>query len=145
MTVPAIKCKRLHPDAVIPEQKTDGSGGYDLTLVHGFDLPGDDFQRLGTGIAVAIPPGWGGFIVPRSSMYELMDIQGFVDSDYRGEVKVQVKNRDGILIRQGERIAQMIVVPVHTAGMIEVDELDETKRGSGGFGSTGTKNAEEEL
>lgn len=142
-----IKIKRVHPDAKLPTRATDGSAAYDLYC----DTPNDDreafFIRLfpcQTGIAVEIPKGYVGLVCPRSGLatrkgYTIPNSPGIIDSDYRGEIKVVLRDRLGRYVRprHGIRIAQLLVVPCVDIEWEEVDELTETERGTGGFGSTG--------
>ena len=153
-----INAKRLHPNAVLPAYQTDGAAGMDLCAMNlgdGQDWP-DGFNLrlyprdrvlLGTGIAVAIPPGFEGQIRPRSGLavkhgVTVLNSPGTIDSDYRGEVKVLLINlgSEPFVIKRGDRIAQIVFAPVARAGLQQVDDLDATARGSGGFGSTGVAN-----
>src|SRR5207302_5758272 len=100
---------------------------------------------IGTGIAVAIPDGYVGFVTPRSGLaarlgLSIVNTPGVVDAGYRGEIKVALINHDTvdvIEVQRGDRIAQMLVVPVVAAELVEVDELPGSERGAGGHGSTG--------
>lgn len=139
MTQPIVKFKKLHPAAIIPTVATDGSAGFDLYLAYAGPWV------LHTDIAVAIPKGYVGKIEARSSMairHGMTILGGVIDSDYRGEIRVlyRIAGVESVTTRPtfipGERIAQLLVVPCITASE-EVDELDETERGAGGFGSTG--------
>lgn len=141
-----IKIKKLHPDAVIPKQGTSGSAAFDLTLI-GKDIiarhpDGPNLVVYHTGIAVEIPPGYVGLLFPRSSIYKaharLTNGVGVIDSDYRGEVmavfdEYAQENCYGF----GDRFAQLMIVPVPGVTYAETDELSETSRGTGGYGSTG--------
>jgi dUTP pyrophosphatase len=141
-----IKFKKLHPDAVIPTRATDGSAGFDLTIRDFFEGEGSRVTTVYTGITVQIPSGYVGMLMPRSSLYksgwELANTIGCIDSDYSGEILIKLKP-NGVSVSDptnrakiGDRIAQLVVVPCLTASE-EVSELDQTVRGSGGFGSTG--------
>ena len=136
-----IKFKRLTEDAKLPRRAHGGDAGFDLyatrsdTIWHGGQLV------LPIGIACEIPAGWVGVIKPRSGMAvkHMINVHaGVIDSGYRGEVNVCLINHGDrpVEIRKGDKIAQMVVVPFHGEA-IEVDELSDTERGAGGFGSTG--------
>lgn len=151
-----VPVKKLHPDAVLPSYQSDGAAGMDLCAIedcrilpysrHVFDgitcfgAP----KLIGTGIAFAIPPGFEGQIRPRSGLaakhgITVLNSPGTIDSDYRGEVKVLLINlgSEPYVIKRGDRIAQIVFAPVARAGLQQVDDLDATARGVGGFGSTG--------
>ena len=107
-------------------------------------MPGER-KLISTGIAIAVPAGYGGFVFPRSGLsskfgVSLANCVGVIDSDYRGEVKVPVINHSSepYTIKDGERIAQLVIMPVDLCGYGFCDELDKTERGEGGFGSTGS-------
>lgn len=146
MTV-QVKVKRVRDGAYIPRQMTDGSAGMDLFSCESCWVRGDrNATVVPTGIAISIPPGYEGQIRPRSGLaakhgISVLNSPGTIDSDYRGEVKVllTMKQRWGspYEVRAGERIAQLVIVPVPEVELVEVDELDCTERGGGGFGSTG--------
>lgn len=138
-----IKFKKLVPTAVEPKQGTPGSAGFDLTAVKKWEDPEHfDLVHYGTGLAVEIPEGYAGFIFPRSSCYKkamsLTNCVGVIDSDYRGEIRA-VFQRSLVIpeYEAGERIMQMIILPIPEVEYVEVDELSETVRGTGGYGSTG--------
>ncbi|PWM40860.1 MAG: dUTP diphosphatase [Clostridiales bacterium] len=142
-----LMIKRLSETAVLPARATGGSAGYDLcadirspvTI-----LPGET-QRLGSGIAIALPdPGYVALIFGRSGLGNKHGLTpanavGVIDSDYRGELIIGLRNHGEVpyTVQPGERIAQLVVLPVHTPELCEVESLDETERGAGGFGSTG--------
>ena len=141
-----IKFKKLRENAVIPKYATDGSAGLDLVFTPAEDKvihiePGirGVFE---TGLAVAIPYSHCGVIMPRSGLavnHGLDKLAGLIDADYRGEIKVVLINH-GLMpvdIRPGERIAQMIILPIYMTHVCEAFELPPTDRGNGGFGSTG--------
>lgn len=145
MTVEVL-FKKLHPDAVIPQYKTAGSAGADMYSVEDVDIEPGEVRAVRLGFAVAIPQGYEIQVRPRSGLalehnITVMNSPGTVDSDYRGEMKVILANLGDIdfLVRKGDRIAQCVIAAVPTARFCEVDKLDETSRGSGGFGSTGRK------
>lgn len=140
-----IKFKKLHPDAVIPKRASDGAAGFDLYVPENYDTikigPGQVFW-LSTGIVAAIPKGCVGLVRIRSSLarkHRLEVVAGVIDSDYRGEIQVGLISHayTSINLSEGERVAQLIVVPCLQEA-VEVTELDDTVRGEGGFGSTGT-------
>ena len=141
-----IRVKRLNENAILPGRATVSSAGADLYACLCEDVVIQPSERLliPTGIAMAIPERYGGFIFPRSgtaSKYgiSLSNCVGVVDSDYRGEVKIAVINHsnEAYTIKNGDRIAQMVIMPVDLCSYTEYDSLDETERGEGGFGSTG--------
>ena len=144
-----VKIKKLHKDAVIPKYETVGSVGMDLTAVSKeYDEHGN--VVFGTGIAIQIPNGYYADLRPRSSIskYDLVlaNSIGTIDADYRGELILKFKpsvyfgvNRgedDGVMYEVGDRIAQIVILPYPKVSFVEVDELTETERGTGGFGST---------
>ena len=144
-----VKIKKLHKDAVIPKYETDGSAGMDLTAVSKeYDEHGN--VVFGTGLAIQIPTGYYADLRPRSSIskYDLVlaNSVGTIDADYRGELILKFKpsvyfgvNRgedDGVMYEVGDRIAQIVILPYPKVSFVEVGELTETERGTGGFGST---------
>jgi dUTP pyrophosphatase len=143
---PKLQVKRLRPDAVVPRYMSDGAAGLDLAAALSAPLtiaPGEH-ALVPTGLALAIPPGWEGQVRPRSGLaakrrVTCLNSPGTIDSDYRGEVQVILVNhgREPFVVRHGERIAQLVIAPVAQAEIVEVDDLDATARGAGGFGSTG--------
>jgi dUTP pyrophosphatase len=148
MTSLTIGFKKLHKDAKIPEYAKHGDAGLDLTATS-IEVSAD-IITYGIGIAVEIPEGHVGLIYPRSSIFKkdlsLANSVGVVDAGYRGELKVKfrvIKDLDNRYIDPdriyeiGERVAQLMIVPYPTIQFVEKEELNETKRGSGGFGSTG--------
>ena len=142
-----LKIKKLRENAKIPFRATPGSAGMDLCacIDSAITLAGGEKAVIPTGIAIELPgPELGAFIFARSGLaikhgIGLLNSVGVVDSDYRGEVCVGVINQlsEPYTIEPGERIAQMVIMPVSLIEPVEVDELDETERGAGGFGSTG--------
>lgn len=133
MRDPSVYFKRLSESAVIPTRGTPGSAGLDLYAASWPYLDSNGRRVVDTDIAVQIPPGWQGEIRPRSSGPAVRI--GTIDSDYRGGLKVRLEERQNIAV--GDRIAQLVITPCHTGDIFEVDELDPTTRGAGGFGSTG--------
>ena len=137
-----IRFRKLHPSAVPPKRGTSGSAGYDLTATSVTEDPsGLPVLIFGTGLAVEIPRGYAGFIFPRSSCYkygmDLTNCVGVIDSDYRGEIKAVFMDHYGQGYKVGDRIAQMIILPVPEVEYVESDQLSDTLRGTGGYGSTG--------
>ena len=143
-----IQIKKLSDTAIIPTKGSKDAAGFDLYAdIHEtvMILPGDTF-KVPTGISIAIPDGCFGGIYPRSGLATKQGLApankvGVIDSDYRGEVIVALYNHGSLprMIRPGDRIAQLIIQPYLKATWEEVDELDITERGEGGFGSTGTR------
>lgn len=140
-----VKIKKLSPNAVIPTHGKAGDAGYDLTAISCDFNAEHGYYCYGTGLAMEIPEGYYGAIVPRSSIRKteaiMQNTPGTIDSGYRGEVMVTFKNRDkdGSLrpFKIGERVAQIIIKKYEEVEFIESDELSETERGTGGHGSTG--------
>ncbi len=135
---PHVKFKKLTPEAVVPSRGTEGSAGFDLTTIEEAVIPAGQVVRIRTGIVTAIPPGFVGLIKPRSSVFfKGFDLDGTIDSDYRGEVLLQVRSTLAVdaKIEAGSRLAQMVIIPFLEVGE-EVLVLPDTKRGTGGFGST---------
>ena len=143
-----ILIKRLSKDVVLPKYETDGSSGLDLAANTDKQikiLPGKS-EVIPTGLAVAIPKNFEIQIRPRSglaakSQISVLNTPGTIDADYRGELKVILINLSDkvFVVEKGLRIAQMVLSPVIKAKLKEVTELENTERGSGGFGSTGIK------
>lgn len=138
-----VKVKKLREDAVIPSYAKQGDAGLDLVGTH--IISNTDTQiTYGTGLAFEIPEGYVGLIYPRSSIrkYQVMlsNSVGVVDSGYRGEVQATFNKLNGahsISYSTGERIVQLIIVPYPTVTLIQSDELSDSERGQGGFGSSG--------
>lgn len=141
-----LSIRRLREDAVIPERAYAGDAGLDLVSCEHAELAPGERAMIGTGIAVAIPEGYAGLVVPRSGLAArhgigVVNSPGLVDSGYRGEVRVLLLNTDrdeSFTVEPGMRIAQLVLVPVETLEAVEVDELPEAERGVAGFGSSGT-------
>jgi len=141
-----IQVKLLRADAHMPTYGSEYAAGADLyaCLLEAISVAPGETVWIPTGIAVQIPAGHAGLIFARSSMGTKRDLApankvGVIDSDYRGEIQVVLHNH-GSKVQQilpGERIAQLVIVPVLTPGFLQVEELDATERGAGGFGSTG--------
>lgn len=140
-----LSIKRLDPKVELPSYAYPGDAGLDLRANEDLTLAPHERALVSTGLAVAIPEGYAGFVQPRSGMalrhgLSMANTPGLIDSHYRGELKVVAVNLDNeepIRIERGERIAQLVIQKVPVVELIEVDELDETDRGSGGFGSSG--------
>lgn len=138
-----IKC--LDPTVELPSYAYDGDAGLDLHSNEDVTLAPFERRLVGTGLAVAIPEGYAGFVQPRSGLalregLSMANTPGLIDAHYRGELKVCAINLDpskSIHIERGERIAQLVIQQVPVVSLLEVDELDETDRGTGGFGSSG--------
>ena len=141
-----LKIKKLREEAMLPERKTPGSAGYDLCacIAGDFTIEPGELVILPTGLAAEIPEGCAGMIFTRSGLGVKHGIAvsngvGVIDSDYRGEIHVGLRNNSQVAytVSPGERIAQLIVMPVCLPEVVETEELSETERGAGGFGSTG--------
>ena len=143
-----ILIKRLSNNIPLPKYETEGSSGMDLTanVNKVIEIQPGKSEIIPTGIALSIPKNYEIQIRPRSGLaaknqISVLNTPGTIDEDYRGEIKVILINlgEKKFKIEKGLRIAQMVLCPIIKAELEEVDELDETKRGSGGFGSTGIK------
>ncbi len=141
-----VKIFRESPDIPLPVYATAQSAGADLHAREELTLAPGEIKSVGTGLHIQLPDGYEAQIRPRSGLalkkgISIPNAPGTVDSDYRGEVRVILVNlgAEPFEIRRGDRIAQMVIAPVTQALFRPVDFLDGTKRGSGGFGSTGTK------
>ena len=134
----------LEPGAHPPEQATEGAAGLDLRSVdHAWVYRGRR-TAIRTGVRLAIPPGFVGLIRDRSGLAKRAGVSvlgGVIDSDYRGEISVilQSHGQEHLEVHPGDRIAQLLIIPIPAVRIREVDQLDETARGEGGFGSTGTR------
>jgi dUTP pyrophosphatase len=140
-----LRFRRLKVAARPPTQAHEGDAGYDLHAAEAVTIGPGERASVGTGIAVAIPEGQAGLVIPRSGLaarhgISVVNAPGLIDSGYRGELRVLLLNTDGseaFTVEPGDRIAQLVLVRVETEELEEVAELDETARGVGGFGSTG--------
>lgn len=141
-----IRIKRLREGAVIPTYGTEFSAGADLyaCLEEAVTIAPGETLKIPTGLAMELPVGTAGLVFARSSLGTKRGLApankvGVIDSDYRGEVLVVLHNhgRETQQIAPGERVAQLLIVPVFTPGFVEAAELNDTVRGTGGFGSTG--------
>ena len=143
----SLPIKRLDPTVELPSYAYAGDAGLDLRANEDVTLMPHERRLVSTGLAVAIPEGYAGFVQPRSGLalkkgLSMANTPGLVDSHYRGELKVCAVNLDNeqdIVIEKGERIAQLVIQRVPVVNLVEVDELDETDRGAGGFGSSGVQ------
>lgn len=143
-----VNIKKLNPNATIPTYGSEAAAGCDLYACLDASVTIEPHQTalIKTGLALEVPTGYAGLIYARSGLASKRNLApankvGVVDADYRGEVMVALHNHGTTAqtIEHGERIAQMVIAPFLTANFIEVDELSDTVRGEGGFGSTGTK------
>lgn len=142
-----LPIKRLDPDVVLPSYAYEGDAGLDLRANVDIDIAPFERKLIPTGLAVAIPEGFAGFVQPRSGLalksgLSMANTPGLIDAHYRGELKVIAVNLDAnepIHISRGERIAQLVIQRVPVVSLMEVDELDKTDRGTGGFGSSGVQ------
>ena len=136
-----LKVKKIHPAAKLPVYGHAGDAGFDLFASVDLDLGPGEVKAVPTGIKMAIPRGHVGLIWDKSgiSLKGVHKLAGVVDAGYRGEVQVVMINlgREAYAIKAGMKIAQMLVQPVHEVAILEADDLDDTSRGEGGFGSTG--------
>ncbi|HEX4761135.1 MAG TPA: dUTP diphosphatase [Thermoleophilaceae bacterium] len=136
---------RLSEGAREPSRAHDGDAGFDLYAVEAAVIPAGERASVGTGIALAIPEGWAGLVLPRSGLaarhgITLPNAPGLIDAGYRGEVRVLLLNTDSraaFEVAPGDRIAQLVLVRHESPELIEVESLEETVRGAGGFGSSG--------
>ena len=141
-----IPVQRLDPDLPLPTAQHDHDAGYDLHAREDVTLaPGGGRAIVPTGIVIAIPPGYAGFVLPRSGLalkhgITCLNTPGLIDSQYRGELKVLLVNTDPAkeyTVHRGDRIAQLVIQTVQTVDWVEVDAHDTTARDTYGFGSTG--------
>ncbi len=144
-----VKIKKLSPQAVLPIYGSSDAAGADLCSMEAATIPPGATALIHTGLAMEIPAGWGGFIFARSGLASRRGLApankvGVIDADYRGEILIALYNQSGSpqTIESGERIAQIIFLPVPQAVFEETASLSGTLRGDGGFGSTGRKQPE---
>lgn len=139
---------RIDPDWDLPTYAKPGDAGFDLRATESQTLaPGGGRALVPTGLAVAIPAGYAGFVQPRSGLalnhgVTVLNTPGLIDSGYRGELKVVLVNTDPtepFVVERGERIAQLVIQAVPTVEFVEVDHLDDSERGESGFGSSGQR------
>ena len=140
-----LEIKRLDPELPLPAYAHEGDAGLDLYSAENRTLQPLERALIATGIAVAIPEGHAGFVLPKSGLaikrgLSVVNAPGLIDSHYRGEIKIIAINMDAnmaIEITRGEKIAQLVIQRVERVELVEVASLNETVRGEGGFGSTG--------
>jgi dUTP pyrophosphatase len=140
-----LRIAKLKAEAIVPSRAHDGDAGLDLHACEPAHLGPGERWSVGTGIAVEIPDGHAGLVLPRSGLAQkhgisLVNSPGLIDAGYRGEVRVLLLNTDPaevFRVEPGDRIAQLTIVPVVPAEPFEAEELSETSRGDGGFGSSG--------
>jgi len=139
-----LPIQRLRKNAVVPEHAYAGDAGLDLSACERVELRPGERALVGTGLAVAIPEGYAGFVQPRSGLaarhgLTVVNSPGLVDSGYRGELRVVLLNTDAtepFLVEPGMRIAQLVVLPIPKVEFVEVEELPSSERGVRGFGSS---------
>lgn len=137
-----VKIQKLSQKAVVPDYAKHGDAGLDIVATSVSFNPYKSLVEYGTDLAIEIPFGYVGLIFPRSSIYKhdmiLLNSVGVIDSGYRGEIKFKFwyQNKENVY-KVGDRIGQLIIIPYPQVKFIEVDELSETERGVGGYGSTG--------
>ncbi len=143
-----IRIRRLDPDLPLPTRKHAGDAGYDLVARTEARLaPGGGRVLVPPGFALAIPEGYAGFVQPRSGLalrhgVTCLNTPGLIDAGYRDEIAVLLVNHDptqAFDVHRGDRIAQLVIQRVHEVEWVEVDDLDDTPRGTGGWGSTGRR------
>lgn len=144
--LPRVQIKKLRPDAIVPAYMTAQAAGLDLCAAIDAPLVVQPGARvaISTGLAFALPPGYEGQLRPRSGLAKqhgitLVNSPGTLDSDYRGPLVILLINHghEPVTIEPGQRIAQMVIAAYAQAELVEVDDLEATARGAGGFGSTG--------
>lgn len=139
-----LPIRRLRPEAVVPARAYSGDAGLDLSSCARVELAPGERALVPTGLAVAIPEGYAGFVQPRSGLaakhgISIVNTPGLVDSGYRGELLVNLVNTDpheGFVVETGMRIAQLVILPIPELELVEVDALPESERGVRGFGSS---------
>jgi dUTP pyrophosphatase len=140
-----LSVARLREDAVLPTQAYSGDAGLDLAACERVEIAPGERAVVGTGVAVAIPAGHAGLVLPRSGLAArhglgIVNAPGLIDAGYRGEVKAILHNTDGrepIVVEPGMRIAQLVLVRLPDVRLVEVEELPQSERGRGGLGSSG--------
>ena len=141
-----VSIKRLDPSVQLPSYAYEGDAGLDLRANETVTIAPFERVLIPTGLAIGLPDGYAGFVQPRSGLalkvgLSIANTPGLIDAHYRGELKVIAVNLDAhepIVIERGERIAQLVIQQAPVVHLVEVDELDATDRGTGGFGSSGT-------
>jgi dUTP pyrophosphatase len=140
-----LAVRRLDDAATIPTRAHEGDAGLDLYSCEAVSVPAAGRTSVGTGIAIEVPPGHAALVLPRSGLaarhgIALVNAPGLIDAGYRGEVRVLLHNTDradDFPVAPGDRIAQLLVIPFAAADPVEVEELSASRRGEGGFGSSG--------
>ena len=144
--VVTLKISRIHPDVIVPEYESEGAAGMDLRAFLDEDVSISPLGRakIPTGLRIEIPAGYEGQVRPRSGLaykfgVTVLNSPGTIDSDYRGDLDVILVNlgAETYTVKNGDRIAQLVIAPVIRAAVTQVSELSSTERGVGGFGSTG--------
>jgi len=141
----SIGIQRLQPDLPMPQYAHPGDAGADLAIAEDCELAPGERRVVGTGVAIALPVGWAGFVHPRSGLaarsgLTIVNAPGTIDAGYRGEIKVCLLNTDSaqpIRLQRGDLVAQLVVQQVARAEFVELSALPSSVRGSGGYGSTG--------
>lgn len=139
-----LPIRRLRSDAVVPGRAYSGDAGLDLSSCERVELAPGERALVPTGLAVAIPEGYAGFVQPRSGLaakhgISIVNTPGLVDSGYRGELLVNLVNtdrRESFVVEPGMRIAQLVILPIPELELVEVDELPQSERGVRGYGSS---------
>ena len=139
-----VKFRRIHPDATLPSYAHEGDAGMDVRSVEDLEIAPGARALVHTGLVMMLPPGWEAQVRPRSGLalkfgVTVLNTPGTIDAGYRGEVGVILVNfgEAPFKVAKGDKVAQIVVAPVTRAEIVESAEVDETERGSGGFGSTG--------
>jgi dUTP pyrophosphatase len=140
-----LRVRRLDPAAILPRQAHPLDAGYDLFAVEAATLAPGERADVGTGIAIELPRRHAGLVLPRSGLaarhgISIVNAPGLIDEGYRGEIRVLLLNADRsetFEVRPGDRIAQLVVAPIEAPDVVEVQALDDSVRGVGGFGSSG--------
>ena len=140
-----LRCQKLDPRAVLPSRAHAGDAGLDLCCLDQIEIAPGERARVPTGIAIELPAGHAGLIVPRSGLaakqgISIVNAPGLIDEGYRGELQVLLLNTDrrlAVTLEAGERIAQLVVIPVALLTPLEVEAFSESSRGEQGFGSSG--------
>lgn len=147
MAMEELPIRKLDPAARVPVRAHPGDAGLDLCSVEGLSLEPGARASVGTGLAVAIPSGLAGLILPRSGLASehgiaLVNSPGLIDSGYRGEIRILLLNTDRqeeFTVEPGDRIAQLLIIPFTEVAVSEVSELSDSERGDSGFGSSGRR------
>jgi len=145
-----VKIKKLNSTAVIPSYAKEGDAGLDLIAIDRIKIEGEPFIRYKTGLAIEIPEGYVGLLFPRSSITNsdqfFGNCVGVIDSGYRGELEIRLKpsmrypseaSVPSVIYKKGDKVAQLIILPIPYITLVESEELSDSSRGEGGFGSTG--------